>query len=68
MKYKKKEKYRDKSVYMFHNIVTDVTLYVNADSASNACKIFDSCGFQPRSCWKILLEIAQQPSDGKKGK
>ena len=68
MKYKKKEKYRGKSVYMFHNIVTDVNLYVNAESASNACEIFDSCGFKPRSCWKILLEIAQQPSDGKKGK
>ena len=66
MKYKKKEKYRGKSVYIFHNIVTDVTLYVNAKNADDACKIFDSCGFQPRSSWKILLELGVQPADRKK--
>ena len=68
MKYKKKQRHNDKSVYLFHNIVTDVTLYVNATNAEHACQIFDSCGFQPRSSWKILLELGVQPSDGKKRK
>ena len=68
MKYKKKQRYNDKSVYMFHNIITDVTLYVNAESAEHACQIFDSCGFQPRSSWKILLELGVQPTDRKKAK
>ena len=68
MKYKKKQRHNDKSVYLFHNIATDVTLYVNAESAEHACHIFDSCGFQHRSSWKILLELGVQPSDGKKVK
>ena len=68
MKYKKKQRYNGKSVYIFQNIVTDVTLYVNAESADHACQIFDSCGFQSRSSWKILLELGVQPSDGKKKK
>ena len=68
MKYRKKQKYNGKSVYIFKNIVTDVTLYVNAENADHACQIFDSWGFQPRSCWKILLELGHQPSDGKKVK
>ena len=65
MKYKKKQRYNGKSVYIFQNIVTDVTLYVNAENADHACQIFDSCGFQHRSSWKILLELGVQPSDGK---
>jgi len=68
MRYKKKQRYNGKSVYIFQNIVTDITLYVNAESADHACQIFDSCGFQPRSSWKILLELGVQPSDGKKRK
>jgi len=68
MKYKKKQRHNGKSVYMFHNIVTDVTLYVNAETADHACQIFDSCGFKHRSSWKILLELGVQPSDGKKVK
>ena len=64
MKYKKKQRYNGKSVYIFQNIVTDVTLYVNAENADHACQIFDSCGFARRSDWKIFLELGQQPTDG----
>jgi hypothetical protein len=68
MKYKKKQRHNEKSVYIFQNIVTDVTLYVNAENTDHACQIFDSCGFKHRSSWKILLELGVQPSDGKKKK
>ena len=50
-------------VYMFHNIVLNTMLFVNAQSAEEASAIFDSCGFARRSDWKIFLEMGQQPTD-----
>jgi hypothetical protein len=52
------------NVYMFHNIVTDVQLFVNATNSDQVMQIFDQCGFEPRSHWKIFLELDQQPMDG----
>jgi len=52
------------NVYVFHNIVTDIQLFVNATNGDQAMQKFDQCGFEPRSHWKIFLELDQQPSDG----
>jgi len=52
------------NVYVFHNIVTDIQLFVNATNSDQAMQIFDQCGFEPRSHWKIFLELDQQPMDG----
>ena len=51
-------------VYMFHNIVLNTMLFVNAEDGEEAAAIFDSCGFARRSDWKIFLELGQQPTDG----
>jgi hypothetical protein len=55
------------NVYVFHNIVTDIQLFVNATNGDQAMQIFDQCGFEPRSHWKIFLELDQQPTDGPNG-
>ena len=55
------------NVYVFHNIVTDIQLFVNASDADQSMQKFDQCGFEPRSHWKIFLELDQQPSDGPNG-
>jgi len=52
------------NVYVFHNIVTDIHLFVNATNSDQAMESFDQCGFAPRSHWKIFLELDQQPMDG----
>ena len=52
------------NVYVFHNIVTDIQLFVNATNSGQAMQKFDQCGFEPRSHWKIFLELDQQPSEG----
>ena len=52
------------TVYMFHNIVLNTMLFINAKDAEEASAIFDSCGFARRSDWKIFLEMGQQPTDG----
>jgi len=51
-------------VYVFHNMVTDIQLFVNAVDTDQAMDKFDQCGFKPRSQWKIMVELSQQPSDG----
>tara|TARA_R110002012_G_scaffold243995_2_gene418701 strand:+ start:273 stop:560 length:288 start_codon:yes stop_codon:yes gene_type:complete len=52
------------TVYMFHNTVLNIMLFVNCKDAEEASLIFDSCGFARRSDWKIFLEMGQQPTDG----
>ena len=52
------------NVYVFHNIVTDIQLFVNATNSDQAMQKFDQCGFEPRYHWKIFLELDQQPIDG----
>ena len=51
-------------VYMFHNTVLNIMLFVNCKDGDEAADIFDSCGFARRSDWKIFLELGQQPTDG----
>ena len=33
------------NVYVFHNIVTDIHLFVNATNSDQAMEKFDQCGF-----------------------
>ena len=52
------------TVYVFHNIVLNINLFVNCKDGDEAAAVFDSCGFARRSDWKIFLELGQQPADG----
>ena len=52
------------TVYMFHNTVLNIMLFVNCKDGDEASMVFDSCGFARRSDWKIFLELGQQPVDG----
>ena len=52
------------TVYMFHNTVLNIMLFVNCKDGDEASMVFDSCGFARRSDWKIFLELGQQPIDG----
>lgn len=52
------------TVYMFHNTVLNIMLFVNCKDGDEASMVFDSCGFARRSDWKIFLELGQQPTDG----
>tara|TARA_R110000764_G_scaffold3730_2_gene15388 strand:- start:322 stop:537 length:216 start_codon:yes stop_codon:yes gene_type:complete len=49
-------------VYMFHNIKTNVHLFINAFDLESAMVQFDLCNFSFRSDWKIFLETGQQPA------
>ena len=51
------------TVYVFHNIVLNINLFVNCKDGDEAAAVFDSCGFARRSDWKIFLELGQQPTD-----
>jgi hypothetical protein len=50
------------SVYVFYNTKTKISLFVDAWGADEIYEIFDECAFENRSEWKILLELANQPS------
>ena len=52
------------TVYMFHNTVLNIMLFVKCRDGDEASMVFDSCGFARRSDWKIFLELGQQPTDG----
>ena len=52
------------TVYMFHNTVLNIMLFVNCKDGDEAAAVFDSCGFARRSDWKIFLELGSQPTDG----
>ena len=42
------------TVYVFHNIVLNINLFVNCKDGDEAAAVFDSCGFARRSDWKIF--------------
>ena len=52
------------TVYMFHNTMLNIMLFVNCKDGEEAAAVFDSCGFARRSDWKIFLELGSQPTDG----
>ena len=58
-------KYRDaleNSVYVFHNQIFNIDLFINALNAEDAMEQFDRCQFENRNQWKILVELVQQPA------
>ncbi len=60
-----KPKYRnalDNSVYVFHNSIFNIDLFINALTAEDAMEQFDRCQFENRNQWKILVELGQQPA------
>ena len=62
-KYKRKQKdYCDNSVYVFHNQIFNIDLFINALTAEDAMEQFDRCQFENRNQWKILVEIGHQPN------
>ena len=58
---------KENRVYVFNNVLFNFNMYVNADSADEACEKFDQCGFAHRDQWKIMVELKQQPSRGPDG-
>tara|TARA_R100001079_G_scaffold140_1_gene82 strand:- start:45 stop:320 length:276 start_codon:yes stop_codon:yes gene_type:complete len=61
--YKDVDREYNGTVYMFHNTVLNIMLFVNCKDGDEAAAVFDSCGFARRSDWKIFLELGQQPTD-----
>ena len=58
-------KYRDaldNSVYVFHNSIFNIDLFINALTAEDVMEQFDRCQFENRKQWKILVELGQQPA------
>ena len=62
---KKKIEIDENSVYVFYNNMFDFNMFINARGADDAMQKFDQCGFAHRDHWKIMMELAQQPSEGK---
>ena len=63
IQYKDVDRDNKGTVYMFHNTVLNIMLFVNCKDGDEAAAVFDSCGFARRSDWKIFLELGQQPTD-----
>ena len=61
--YKDVDREYNGTVYMFHNTVLNIMLFVNCEDGEEAAAVFDSCGFARRGDWKIFLELGQQPTD-----
>ena len=55
--YKDMDRENKGTVYMFHNTVLNIMLFVNCQDADEAAAVFDSCGFVNRDHWKIFLEM-----------
>ena len=62
---KKKIEIDENSVYVFYNNMFDFNMFINARGADDAMQKFDQCEFAHRDHWKIMMELAQQPSEGK---
>ena len=54
-------------VYVFNNVLFNFNMYINAKNKADAMQKFDQCGFAHRDHWKIMMELAQQPSEGPNG-
>ena len=53
------------NVYMFHNTMFNINLFVNANGVEQAMEKFDMCCFGHRENWKIFLELSHQPAKDK---
>ena len=63
MKNKKKEVGED-TVYVFHNILFNFNMFINAENVVEAYNRFDQCEMANREQWKIFIQLAKQPMDG----
>ena len=43
------------------------SMYINASTANEAMKKFDQCEFGKRANWRVMVELAEQPSEGPHG-
>jgi len=59
--------HEENNVYVFYNNLFDFNMYINAKNKADAIDRFDQCGFAHRDHWKIMVELAQQPSEGPHG-
>ena len=66
MKNKKKE-VEENRVYVFHNVLFNFNMFINAENAEEAMHRFDQCGMAHREQWKIFIELTEQPSGGPNG-
>ena len=55
------------SVYIFHNILFNFDVFINARGADDAMKKFDQCEFGKRANWRVMVELSEQPSEGPHG-
>ena len=51
-------------VYVFHNVLFNFNMFINAENANEAYDRFDQCGMAHREQWKIMVELSEQPSGG----
>ena len=64
MKKKKQIEVDENRVYVFHNVLFNYNMFINAEHADEAYDRFDQCGMAHREQWKIMVELTQQPLDG----
>ena len=64
MKKKNKVEVDENRVYVFHNVLFNFNMFINAENANEAYDRFDQCGMAHREQWKIMVELTQQPLDG----
>ena len=50
-------------VYVFHNVLFNFNMFINAENANEAMEKFDQCGFAHRNHWKVMVELKEQPSE-----
>ena len=50
-------------VYVFHNVLFNFNMFINAENANEAYDRFDQCGMAHREQWKIMVELSEQPSE-----
>ena len=55
------------SVYIFHNILFNFDVFINARRADDDMKKFDQCELGKRANWTVVVELAEQPSEGPQG-
>ena len=63
MKKKKQIEVEEDTVYVFHNILFNFNMFINAKNVVEAYNRFDQCEMTNREQWKIFIQLAKQPMD-----
>jgi len=61
---RKKIEVEENTVYVFHNILFNFNMFINAENSVEAYNKFDQCEMANREQWKIFIQLAKQPSGG----